>query len=100
MVKHIVMWKLHENAEGRTKAANAQLMQQWLEELKTKISAINYLEVGLNIEPNEDACDVVLYAEFDDPAALQRYQQHPEHIRFKERIANIRRDKRVVDYLV
>lgn len=100
MVKHIVMWKLHEMANGRTREANARLMKQWLEDLKTSIPAIKYLEVGLNIDPGEDAFDIVLYSEFEDQAALQHYQQHPDHLRFKERIANLRIQKRVVDYLV
>ncbi|MDZ7317674.1 MAG: Dabb family protein [candidate division KSB1 bacterium] len=100
MVKHIVMWKLHEKADGRSRETNARLMKQWLEELRTKIPAIQYLEVGLNIAADEDAADVVLYSEFADHAALQHYQQHPDHIKFKERIQHIRLDKRVVDYLI
>ncbi len=98
MVKHIVMWKLHESAEGRSKSDNAQLMKQWLEQLKIKIAEIEHLEVGINFTDAEDAYDVVLYAEFRDRGALDRYQTHPEHIGFKQRIQNLRRDKKVVDY--
>lgn len=98
MVKHIVMWKLHEFAEGRSKAENARLMKQWLEQLKDKIADVQYLEVGINFTASEDAYDVVLYGEFNDRQALEDYQVHPEHLQFKNKIQNIRRDKKVVDY--
>ncbi|MDZ7330654.1 MAG: Dabb family protein [candidate division KSB1 bacterium] len=98
MVKHIVMWKLHDFAEGRSKAENTHLMKQWLEQLKDKIADVQYLEVGINFKASEDAYDVVLYTEFKDRQALENYQAHPEHIQFKNKIQNLRRDKIVVDY--
>jgi hypothetical protein len=33
MVKHIIMWRLRDSAEGFSKAKNAQRMKQQLEEL-------------------------------------------------------------------
>ena len=33
MLKHVVMWKLKETAEGKTKAENAQFMKEHLEAL-------------------------------------------------------------------
>lgn len=98
MIKHIVMWKLHDFADGKDKAENAQLMKQWLEDLKTKISEIEYLEAGINFDSSSDACDVVLYSVFKDKASLSSYQNHPEHIRFKQKIQNIRSERKVVDY--
>ncbi len=100
MVKHIVMWKLYDSAEGFTKAENARRMKQELEKLKAGIPAIQYLEAGINVNDSEDAFDVVLYAEFESREALATYQRHPEHVRFKEFIDGIRSEKRVVDYEV
>jgi quinol monooxygenase YgiN len=42
----------------------------------------------------------VLYSEFEDIAGLARYQNHPEHIKFKEKIKNLRSEKKMVDYEV
>lgn len=100
MVKHIVMWKLHEFADGRSKSENAQLMKQWLEQLIATIPDLEYLEVGINFNLDVDAYDVVLYSEFKDQQALERYQNHPDHIRFKQKIEKLRSDKKVVDYEV
>jgi len=98
MIKHIVVWKLLDFAEGKSKLENAHRMREWLEDLKSKIREIHFLEAGININPADDSFDVVLYSEFQDRAALARYQDHPEHIKFKEKIQNLRSEKKVVDY--
>ncbi len=98
MIKHILMWKLHDFAEGMTKYENALKMKKWLEDLKAKIPEIEKLEVGINFNQSEDAYDIVLYSEFKDKASLETYQNLPEHIHFKEKIKNIRLEKKVVDY--
>lgn len=100
MIKHIVLWKLHDYAEGRTKQENAQRMKEWLLDLKAKIADIEFLEAGININPGADAFDILLYSEFESVDALERYQRHPEHIKFKEKIQSIRSEKRVIDYEV
>ena len=98
MVKHIVMWKLHDFAEGMNKDENALRMKQWLEELQSAIPEIQKLEVGINFNNADDAYDIVLYSEFKDKASLEIYQNHPAHIEFKNKIKDIRSDKKVVDY--
>jgi hypothetical protein len=98
MVKHIVVWKLYDSAAGMTKKDNALAMKQWLEDLKSKIPEIKKLEVGINCNESTDAYDIVLYSEFKDKASLEIYQNHPEHVRFKEKIKNLRSEKKVVDY--
>jgi hypothetical protein len=81
-----------------TKKDNALAMKQWLEDLKSKIPEIKKLEVGINCNESTDAYDIVLYSEFKDKASLEIYQNHPEHVRFKEKIKNLRSEKKVVDY--
>jgi quinol monooxygenase YgiN len=98
MVKHIIMWRLKDSAEGFSKAENAQRVKQQLEELARRIPQIKYLEVGININPSQDAFDVVLYSEFENRDDLETYQNHPAHLAFKEFISEIRTEKRLVDY--
>lgn len=100
MVKHIVMWKLNDFAEGFSKAHNVQRVKQHLEALQSSIQEIGYLEVGVNINPSRDAFDVVLYSEFESRDDLEAYQNHPAHLRFKEFIQDIRAEKVMVDYEV
>ena len=58
MVKHIVMWTLKANAEGKNKEENLYLMKARLEGLKDKIAGIQELEVGINCNQSPDACDI------------------------------------------
>ena len=98
MLKHIVMWKLKEFAEGRGKAENAQKARFLLEGLRKKIKEIKKLEVGININSSLDSCDIVLYSEFSNIENLKAYQNHPEHIKVGDFINKIRLERKVVDY--
>jgi hypothetical protein len=100
MLKHIVMWKLKESAEGNSKDENAKLMKGKLEALKAKIPEIDFIEVGFNVVPSPAAYDVTLYCEFKDEAALKTYQVHPEHVKVAEFVGKINDNRVVVDYLV
>lgn len=100
MVKHIVMWRLKEFAEGRRKEENLQGMKDRLEALKSKIPEIKTLEVGININETEDSYHIVLYSEFEKREALDAYQKHPEHVKARDFIKKVRLEKKVVDYEV
>jgi len=100
MIKHIVMWRLKERADGRDKRANALLIKERLESMRGKIPGMLAVEVGLNFDSSDDSSDVVLYAEFESKAALEGYRVHAEHVAFKDFIKNVRFERRVVDYEV
>ena len=99
MLKHIVMWKLKDFAEGKTKEENASTMKNMLEGLKEKIAEIDTIEVGISMKPSEAAFDVVLYSEFMDEKALEKYQKHPEHIKVADFVGKIKEERILVDYL-
>jgi hypothetical protein len=98
VVKHIVMWRLKEAAEGCGKAENARRAKAALEGLVGKIPGILKLEVGINFCPEESAADIVLYSEFASRAELDAYQAHPDHQAVKPFIGSIRTERRIVDY--
>ncbi len=103
MIKHIVMWKLKEFAEGASKMENARKLKTRLEALPAMImiKEMQAVEVGINCIPSEAAYDVVMYSEFEDKAALLAYQQHSEHRKLiSEFLDKVRIDKKVVDYEV
>ncbi len=98
MIKHIVLWKLHDTVEGRTKQENAAQAKRQLEALTETISEINVLEVGHDFSKGDSSADLVLYSEFDSRDALQRYQDHPDHQAVAQFIGAIRSERRVIDY--
>lgn len=101
MIKHIVMWKLKDVAEGKTKAENAETMKKLLEDLPSKIDELKSAEVGINIlEGNEDAiCDVVLTVSCSNEKDLQAYAVHPDHQKVVSFIKKVVNERRVVDYV-
>jgi hypothetical protein len=98
MIKHIVMWKLKEYAEGADKKQNALKMKELLMGLNDKIDSIVHIEVGININRSEAAYDVVLYSEFSDSEGLNTYQKHEEHLKVAAFIKAVVQDRVVVDY--
>ncbi len=100
MIKHIVMWRLKDFANGVNKEENARKLKSHLESLKSKIKEIKHIEVGINIKSSDAASDVVLYSEFDSMDDLEAYQRHPEHMKIVDFVNEIRLERRVVDYKV
>lgn len=100
MIKHIVMWRLKDFANGAGKGENAIRLKDRLESLRGKISEIRHLEVGININGSEAAFDVVLYSEFDSLEDLEAYQRHPEHRGVADFVNSVRSERAVVDYEV
>ena len=98
MVKHIVMWKLKEQAHGNTKARNAELIKEKLESLNGKIPGMLKLEVGIDFSATKDSCDVALYSEFKSKEDLNNYMNHPDHKAIMPFVGEAREERRGVDY--
>jgi heme-degrading monooxygenase HmoA len=100
MLKHIVMWKLKEHAEGADKATNARKLKGLLDACADIVPGIEKFEVALAEPDLEATYDVVLYSEFTSRAALNAYQEHPEHVALKPFIGAIRDARQCMDYEV
>jgi len=98
MIKHIVMWKLKDEAHGNTKAVNARLIKEKLESLNGRIPGLIKLEVGIDFSATGESCDIVLYSEFKARQDLKNYQDHPEHKAIMPFVGEARSERRVVDY--
>lgn len=98
MIKHIVVWKLKDFAEGKSREENAGIIKSRLEALKNIISEIKHIEVGIDINRSDAAYDIVLYSEFETGEDLEKYQKHPEHVKVAEYVAKVRENRIVVDY--
>ena len=100
MIKHIVMWKLKENAEGNTKEINSLEIKRQIESLKERIDKVLELEVGINFEESSQAYDVVLYSTFHSKDDLNYYQNPEEHLKVVNFIKKVIEERIVVDYEV
>jgi hypothetical protein len=100
MLRHIVFWKIKEEALGKSRAELLVEMRRQLESLSGLVPGLLHLEVGGNIQTGEMAADLCLYTEFADEAALESYQVHPQHQDVVSFIKQVISERRVVDYII
>ena len=100
MIKHIVLWRVQDSVEGKTKGEAALFLKEALESLKGRIPEIHFLEAGVNFNPADFACDLSLYSEFKTRQDLDGYQKHPEHLKVAEQVKKFAIERRVSDYEV
>jgi len=97
MIKHIVMWDIR-GATPAEHCDNIARLRREFESLRGRIPGLLQIEVGVDQSRIDYACDVVLYSEFESQAALDAYAQHPEHLRVKQALGDMRRARHQVDY--
>ena len=100
VLKHIVMWKLKEHAEGADNASNALKLKAMLDACRSLVPGILAFEVALAQPGLEATYDVILYAEFASREVLDAYQEHPDHVRIKPFVMAIREARQCMDYEV
>ena len=98
MLKHIVLWRLHEQAEGNDKATNLRLVKEKLEGLNGVIPGLIKLEIGEDISRGAASFDFVLYSELESAEALEVYRTHPAHVAAADFVLAVTSDRYVVDY--
>jgi hypothetical protein len=99
MIKHIVMWKVRGD-DATTRARHIALVKSEFESLRGRIPGLLHLEVGVDDSRADYAFDVVLYSEFASREALGAYAEHPEHLRVRRTLGDLRTARHQVDYEV
>ena len=99
VIKHIVMFKLKESADGLEKAENIQRIKSKLEALPEKINEIKFFEVGINFSNTGVAYDLVLNSEFESKEDLYSYQKHPDHVKVADYVHKVCENRIVADYV-
>lgn len=100
MVKHIVIWKLKDQAEGNDKETNARLLKEKLEALQGQIPGLLKIEVGIDFSDTESSGDIVLYSELESKEALENYQNHPLHKAVGAFVKEVQCERQMVDYII
>lgn len=96
-IRHIVMWRLRGDTPKERADARAKVKASF-EGLRGRIDGLTHIEIGSDISGVDYACDVVLVSEFADRAALEAYGSHPEHLRVRQELADLRIARFQVDY--
>lgn len=102
MIRHVVMWKLKDEAEGASKQKNAEKMKLILEGLKINIEEIKNVEVGINISEDDDEAgspyDVVLISDFESELDYTMYTRNAHHKKAVNFINSVIEERHFVDY--
>ncbi|MDH4051650.1 MAG: Dabb family protein [Rubrivivax sp.] len=97
MIKHIVMWQLRGD-DAASRARGLALLKTEFESLRGRFPGLLHLEVGVDESRIDDACDVVLYTEVATRQALADHAMHPEHLRVRQTLGDLRTARFQVDY--
>ena len=96
MVKHIVFWKLNEEAKKNNPQGLIEDLRGRFKALVGLVEGLSSIELGANYNGNE--FDVALVCEFTSMEAEAAYQNHPAHLAIKERVHQAVCGRACVDY--
>ncbi|WP_010664470.1 Dabb family protein [Marinilabilia salmonicolor] len=97
MIKHIVLFKFKEDLPADEKKNKSERIKADLEALVEKVETLRKMEVGININPEEEY-NLSLVSEFDDMKGLKAYAVHPDHVKAGAAIREILEKRACVDY--
>jgi quinol monooxygenase YgiN len=100
MLRHIVMWTLKEQAEGADRATNIAKARALLEACAQLEPGTLHFQVGTAQAGFDCTCDLVLDSTFRDRAALQAYQNHPQHVAIKPFMKAVVASRQCMDFEV
>jgi quinol monooxygenase YgiN len=93
MIRHVVMWELHDPAD-------AGAFCDALASCANLVEGTRSYELAVRDSALAASVDVCLIATFDDAETLSRYMEHPRHRAVSARIAPLRRQRHVIDFEV
>ena len=100
MIRHIVMWNLHDQAEGAAKATNLQRAKDLLLSCAQVVPGIRSFEVATATPGLDCTNDLVLHMLLDDAQVLAAYQNHPDHLAIKPFMKAVVTERRCMDFIV
>lgn len=99
MIKHIVMFKLSDNAAEKTKKENLDIALDMLKNFKDMIPVIkDFKAVSNSADAPDSNYDLALICDFENIDDLNAYQTHPEHLKFGNFITQVRESRACIDY--
>lgn len=97
MIKHIVFWKINKGGTEQDRQQTIDTFRAKTEYLKTIIPEIQSAVVGGNINTG-DVFHVCIDSTFNSLEDLDKYINHPEHLKVREYMNTVSYDKASFDY--
>jgi hypothetical protein len=93
MLTHVVFFKLKERIPENIGELVARLAP-----LAERVPQVRHLEVGADVVRAARSYDVALIVKFDDRAAMEAYQVHPEHVPVADYVREVCESILAVDF--
>ena len=91
MIRHIVMFKFKESANGKSKEENLREAKARMLALGEEIPEFTRFTVSFGAEGQAPGnYDYILVSEFDSLEQLTAYQKHPAHVAFGQLVKELR----------
>lgn len=97
MVKHIVMFRFKDDVDENTRKEVANSFRKGILDLKDVIPTIGNIEVGFNINPDEQ-WNICLNSEFRTLEDVIDYGKNPNHVKVAGRLKPYIAERCCVDY--
>lgn len=97
-LKHVVMWKFADEAEGNSKEYNMRYVRESLSALMGVVPELLDMEICRDCLHGDSSFDMVLICTFEDMDAMQAYQVHPSHLAARSFIRKVIIGRATVDY--
>ena len=101
MIRHIVMFKFKDSANGKSKAENLKEAREKMMAMWGVIPQIKAMNVYFGAEGQKPAnYDYILVSDFESLEDLETYQAHPMHVAFGQYVKERREPdgRACVDY--
>jgi len=98
MINHVVLFKLKKYDSESEKQDIIGAIEDALLGLKSKITELKHVEVGVNYELSAKSYDICLITHFETIEQLDAYRIHPEHIKVAELIGKHAVERAAVDF--
>jgi len=100
MIKHIVMMKFLDEADGRAKAENLKIAKSIIDNFASKIAEIKEMKCGINFYnlDSPKAFDIVIDSVFETVEDIETYRIHPLHQELVDFLNKVRDTTYYVDY--
>ena len=97
MIEHVVMWKFADEAQGKTREENMQIVRDRLLALPAVIPEIKFMQLGRDVSHTEMSYDMILVTRFESLEALHTYKVHPAHQEVAAYVAKVKTARVVLD---
>ena len=97
MIRHVVMWKFKNGAEGKTKLENMEWVRDHLYALVPIIPQIKKMEIGFDITGSDMSMDLMLLTEFESVEEMKIYANHEEHLKVSKYVRSVIESRVVLD---